>query len=95
MEAHTISSNGFSVDTQAVDALDYLRTNEPDAYSAIVRHFHEPVIWSGSRFDTEAMGVDPDYSSWLIEAIEDTGHVSWIDGEPYAVFGENEERESV
>lgn len=84
-EEYTISSNAFSIDLQAIDALNHLRLVHPKAYSEIVKHFNEPVIWSGSWFDTDAMGVDPDYSSWLVDAIEDSGHVSWVDGEPYAI----------
>ena len=35
----------------------------------------------GSWLNTEAMGVDPEFSSWLIDAIEDTGYAVWEDGE--------------
>lgn len=84
MEA--ISSGHFSHDTQVLDALDYLRVNHEDAYASILADFPKvaDIEWSGSWFDTDAMGVDPEYSSWLADAIEATGLVQWFEGEPYA-----------
>ena len=82
---NTISSNGFSFDTQVSDALDYLRINHVDAYVKIRQEFSETLVWDGSWLDCEAMGVDPDWPSWLVDAIENTGLVEWIDGEPYSV----------
>lgn len=85
--ATTISSNHYSVDQQAVDAMSFLEHHHPSAYSAVIEQFPE---WGGlqfadwsSWFDTEAMGVDVEWGSWLVDAIEDTGFVFWEDGEPW------------
>lgn len=79
----SISSNHYSADTQASDALDWLRVNHPTVYSEVRKNFAEPIQWEGSWFDTDAMGVDQEWGSWLVDAIEETGLVMWIDGEPY------------
>lgn len=89
-----ISSGHFSHDIQVADALDYLRHNHEDAYASILTDFPElaDVKWSMSWFDTDAMGVDAEYSSWVADAIEATGLVQWFDGEPYAgPFDDDEE----
>lgn len=85
MPMDSISSGHYSVDTQMQDALDFLRLNHVEVYCEIRKNFSETFIWEGSWLDTEAMDVDPDYGSWLIDAIEDTGIIQWIDGEPYDV----------
>ena len=92
MTRTAISSNHFSVDLQAVDAMHWLEANAPEAYAAVIDQFPEypTCVFSAmsSWFDTEAMGVDDEWGSWLVDAIEATGVVSWEDGEPYAVEGE-------
>ena len=82
----SISHNGFSVDLQAVDAMDWLRHNAPDAYASVIAQFPEYIdhTFCGSWFDTEEMRVDVEWSSWLVDAIEDTGYVFWEEGEPWA-----------
>lgn len=40
--------------------------------------------WLGSWIDTEASGVEPDYSAWVADWLEANTPVQWIDGEPYA-----------
>lgn len=81
----TISSGHFSVDIQALDALDYLRAHHPAAYTQVIKDFPETAdpTWEGAWLDTEAMGVDVEYGSWLVDAIEATGLVAWEDGEPW------------
>lgn len=83
-----ISSGHYSHDTQVADAMSYLASEHPTEYARILVDFPE---WESRKFgefsswlDTEAMGVDPEYSSWLADAIEATGLVQWFDGEPYA-----------
>lgn len=41
------------------------------------------IVWDGSWFDVAAMGVDVEWPSWVADACENTGRVSWEDGEPY------------
>ena len=84
---HTISSNGFSVDQQMVDALDYLRINHVDVYTSIRRQFPENIIFpdKSAWIDHEAMGVDPDWSSWVVDAIEQESVVFWEEGEPWVL----------
>jgi hypothetical protein len=81
---HTISSNQFSHDTQVQDALDYLRISHPGEYCEVVREFPDNLIFEGASVDTEAMGVDCEYVSWLTDRIESTGRVYWVEGEPFA-----------
>lgn len=85
MRYETVSSNAFSFDTQVSDALDYLRTQWPETYAGIVERFPEipDLIWSGSWVDIDESGVDPEYMSWLADALERTGRIMWDDGEPY------------
>lgn len=84
-----LSSDHFSVDAQVEDAMFYLEHNHPDEFARIVEKFPE---WNtrtmgehSSWFDTESMGVEPDWSSWLVDAIEDTGLVLWEEGEPWLI----------
>lgn len=71
--------------------MDWLESNHLDAYGYILKEFPEwPYrVFEGSWLNTEAMGVDPEYSSWLIDAIEDTGYVLWEEGEPWAMNGDD------
>ena len=80
-----ISSNGFSVHQQMVDAMSWLENNWPEDYAKIITEYpeYERLIWEGSWLDTEAMGVNEDWPNWLIDAIEATDHVRWIEGEPW------------
>jgi len=82
----SISSNHMSVDIQASAALDWLRFFQPEAYCEVRKDFAETIIWDelGTHFDTEAMGVDIEWGSWLIDAIEATGFIWWEEGEPCA-----------
>jgi hypothetical protein len=83
---HTLSHNGFSTDLQVTDALAWLRLAWPDAYAAVRADFPENLVFgeSGSAwFDTDAMDVDIEWGSWLADALENTGHIVWWDGEPF------------
>ena len=91
---HTLSSNAFSTDQQACDVVAWLRLNHPEQYVEIAKKFHVLFIPSNaSHFEEEQFeyGWNPDYGSWLVDAIEETGLVLWIDGEPFAL--ENDESE--
>ena len=79
----TISSNGFSHDQQVMDALNPLELMHPDAYDKVIEMFPEEPILDGAHFDTDAMGVDCEWGSWLTDAIEATGLVVWEEGEPW------------
>jgi hypothetical protein len=83
----TISSNHFSHDQQVVDALDWLRINQIETYCEIRKRFPENIILPDKSgwFDTDAMGVDAEWSSWLADAIEDASEIMWISGEPYVI----------
>lgn len=86
-ERVSISSGHFSHDIQVVDALGYLHIYQPEAHAEVRKQFPERIVWEQpirTHIDTDAMGVDPEWSSWLCDAIEDTGHVWWEDGEPWA-----------
>lgn len=85
-EPYTISGNHLSHDQQAADALEFLRLEHPAAYVTVRREFPESLVWDalGSWLDIDAMGVDWEWSSWLVDAIEATGLVYWEDGEPWA-----------
>lgn len=81
----SISSNHFSVDQQAADAMRWLLHNAPGQFAAVLVEFPEYhwVKWELSHFDTDAMGVHDEWGSWLVDAIEATGLVWWEDGEPW------------
>lgn len=82
----TISSNNASFDQQVVEALDYLRGSHAEAYCEVRRMFPENILMDGGAWaDTDAMGVDDEFMSWLADAIEATGRVVWEEGEPWAV----------
>ena len=83
----TISSNHYSVDGQLEDAASWLEHNLPDTFAAFLVAFPE---WErrtmgelSSWFDTEAMGVDVEWSSWAIDWIEANSPVYWEEGEPW------------
>ena len=80
----SVSSNSFSVDQQIFDALTNLKH---ETFLDIVKKFPEitNVQWSGSSIDWEAMGVDQEWSMWLLEEIEQSSDIQWIDGEPFMV----------
>jgi len=91
----TVSSNSFSHDQQVDDAWGWLRGEmAEDDFDLLVKKFPEMegvypttgIIWSGSWFDTEAMGVDAEYTSWVADALENTGRIYWEDGEPYGIL---------
>lgn len=86
---HTLSSNSFSHDIQVVDALSWLHIEYPEHHKQVREQFPEDIIWEQpirTWFDTDSMGVDTAWSSWLCDAIEDTGVVQWIDGEPFGIM---------
>ena len=87
-----ISDNAFSHDMQVKDAWSWLNNNDREAFAdvdAVFPEFRHLVVrmyeidpnWAW--LDTGALGVDAEYTSWLAEAIEDTGLVWWEDGEPW------------
>ena len=87
----TLSSNGFSHDMQVDDVLDYLRgeMSESDYKDKlIIAGFYDEVerrVLDGAHFDTEAMGVDVEWSSWLADWIENNTDVFWWEGEPFVL----------
>ena len=85
MNITPISSNALSTDLQSLDALNFLEVEHPEAFDQIVAEFPEVcnMILGGSWFDVEAMGVDPEWGSWIADAIENTGFVWWDEGEPW------------
>lgn len=80
-ELITVSSNHFSHDQQVWDALQYLKENHHENYLEIRVHlsaeYHcgEWVLYGATQ--------DPEYGSWLCDAIEDTGIIEWWEGEPF------------
>ena len=88
----SISSGHYSHDTQVSDAMSFLETHHPEAFAEVLAKFPEwpDRKWEGSWLDTDAMGVDVEWSSWLCDAIENTGLVSWWEGEPWSETPEEE-----
>lgn len=81
----SLSSGHFSTDSQLEDAISFLETREPDQFAAFLAAFPE---WEarqmeGAWFDTDAMGVDAEWSSWAIDWVEENTGVMWEDGEPW------------
>lgn len=83
-----LSSNGFSHDMQVDDVLDYLRGEIPEEdYNNIIHKFPEvdKRILDGAYFDTDAMGVDIEWSAWVTDYIEAETDVFWWEGEPFVL----------
>jgi len=87
-----ISSNQWSPDLQAMDAMQWLYCNNRVAFDAVNKVMPEYVNarTDGSWFDTTAMGVSDEWGSWLIDAIEDQSEIHWEDGEPW-IGGDHDE----
>ena len=78
-----VSSNGFSHDQQVDDALTYLSMCHSEEYKKLRTQFtgvYDDVggFWYAEDGDME----DPEYGSWLCDAIENTGIITWWGGEP-------------
>lgn len=87
----TVSANSYSHDQQVDDAWSWARGEMPeDDFDLLVREFPqmEHITWEPGNtwFDCEAMGVDPEFTSWVADALENTGVIRWEDGEPYGVM---------
>lgn len=80
-----LSSNHFSHDLQVLDVLNWMETEFPEEFAIIQSQFPEVanIIMEGAWFDTKAMGVDVEWSSWLTDEIEQTCFVVWWEGEPF------------
>ena len=86
-----IGSNHDSVDGQISDALSHLEAFHPAAYREVLEQFPEIAeIVMGDHstwWDTEAMGVDGEFPSWVLDAIQQTwkdgAKVMWEDSEPW------------
>ena len=80
-----ISDNHSSFDQQVDDAMDYLVDADPEAHGAIVALFPEwsAVTFDGAWVDTESLGLDPEFTSWLADAIESKSDIFWDEGEPF------------
>ena len=86
-----ISSNHFSHDQQVLDVMDYLEIEDGIAFSHLINMFPEwlNVSFDGAWIDTDAMDVDVEFTSWLVDEIEACSNVMWHDGEPYMVTEED------
>lgn len=81
-----------SHDQQVHVALECLLNEYPHLHLKIQEKFPElendgwkwePLI---SRIDHEAMGVDPEFTSWLADALEELEVIEWRDGELWVWF---------
>lgn len=82
-EREALSDNHFSADDQTRDAID--RGLTPDQRASFSAEFPEwdTLQWEGSWVDTDASGVDPEYTSWVRDWLESHTAIQWDDGEPY------------
>lgn len=89
----SLSSNHFSHDQQVADVIAWHLSTEQKV--KLFEEFPEAqnIKFEGhvgsSAWDTEAMGVDVEYTSWLADWIEANTEVYWEDGEPWV--GEDED----
>jgi len=81
----TISSNAYSVDDQAADAVSHMEFFYPNAHARFLKQFPQwnNTVWDGSSLDWEASGVPADYICWVIEFIEQHTDIFWEEGEPW------------
>lgn len=86
-----VSFNGFSTDLQVQDALNFLEYEYPDVWEKLTEEYPKitNLQFEGSWFDTEAMNVDIEWSSWLADSIEATGLIFWEEGEPWGFLNES------
>ena len=88
-----IAEDRWSTDLQTMEGLAFIRENYPTDFAKVRAEFPETdsLVWSGSWVDTETMGLDPEWSSWLADAVESTGRVEWSDGDLWGwlVIGED------
>lgn len=82
MPRESISSNHFSVDQQLADAVGCLTDEQRAAFDAEFPEWAN-ATWSMSHVDTDAMGLDPEWTSWIIDWIEANTDIYWEDGEPW------------
>jgi hypothetical protein len=84
----TISSNGFSHDTQVQDALDWLQQHHEADWTRITTANPEltRLDWEGSWVAAEEMGLDVDFMSWVADELENTEWIIWDEGEPYGIL---------
>lgn len=80
-ELLSISSNSFSHDQQIADTMEYLKHNHFETYVEIRHAFSAE--WTGVDWMVFGCPQDPEYGSWLCDAIEETGLVLWWEGEPF------------
>jgi hypothetical protein len=82
-----ISDSHLAHDQQIADAMAYLALCHPAEFTKILVDFPEwiAVEFNGACIDWWTMGVDPDWSMWLTDAIERGGRIRWDDGEPWTV----------
>lgn len=82
-----LSSNGYSLDTQMAAVIAFLEHELPELHTQLIAKFPEAanLKWQegSSWVDTEMMGVDQEWTSWVVDWIEDNTPVSWEDGEPW------------
>lgn len=99
MPRHSLSNSHFSTDYQSHDVLQWLKDNAPKQYEKLNKDFEgdlDRIKFTGSHYDTDAMEVDIEWGSWLVDAIEqldikeyehDDGSkgwsIFWEDGEPW------------
>lgn len=92
MSFRMMMASGASHDQQVREALDCLESHHPQVYASIAAKFPEVDNWkwenSASRawIDTDAMGVDPEFTSWLADELESTDVVEWRDGDLWVWF---------
>ena len=91
--ARTVSNNHFSVDQQIADAVDALTTKEREEFDKEFPEWRD-LKWAGSWVDTEAMGVDSEWSSWVADWIEENTGIYWEDGEPWLREDSDDEDEN-
>ena len=84
-----LSSNHFSTDLQLQDVVGYLEREMPERYEELLKLFPElprafaTITGTSSWIDCDDAGVDVEFSSWVIEWIENHTPIMWEDGEPF------------
>lgn len=92
MSMRMMMSSGASHDQQVKEALDCLLNEHPQLHLKIQEQFPELEndgwIWQPGEawLDTEAMGVDHEFTSWLADALEELDVIEWRDGDLWVWF---------
>lgn len=92
MSFRCMADGHASFDQQVHEAIECLESDYPHLWQQIRDRFPEIEKWqwedtpSHAWIDKDAMEVDPEFTSWLADALEELDVIEWRDGELWVWF---------